>query len=184
MGDQFLPSAIPASAFPMKKMDLLFKVFSQIDATRTRAQGGTGLGLAISKRLGPTHGRIDLGHERGRARVSTFLFTIRAPSSGARRKETLGRQPGRTPPARRGRQRKPNLSILALHTQRWGMEVKACASGEEALARLQAGEKFRRGSDRHDQCPGWTAWNSPRPCAKSPNAKKNARDPAQLRRYG
>jgi CheY-like chemotaxis protein len=35
-----------------------------------------------------------------------------------------------------------NLSILALHTQRWGMVVTAATSGEEALTRLQAGEGF------------------------------------------
>jgi CheY-like chemotaxis protein len=125
---------------PHEKMDLLFKVFSQVDGSATRAQGGTGLGLVICERLVQLMGgSISVTSEVGRG--STFLFTIRAPSAGVRRKaieET----------ALKGRRllvvddNETNLSILALHTQRWGMEVKACSSGEEALQYLHAGEKF------------------------------------------
>jgi len=84
-------------------------------------------------------GSISVTSEVGRG--STFLFTIRAPSSGARRKETLDEN-------LQGRRllvvddNETNRSILALQTQRWGMEVVSCASGAEALALLQAGEKF------------------------------------------
>jgi len=72
---------------------------------------------------------------------STFLFTIRAPSVAARRKEMPDA-------ALQGRRllvvddNETNRSILALHTQRWGMEVVACASAEEALDRLKTGEQF------------------------------------------
>jgi PAS domain S-box-containing protein len=128
---------------PHEKMDLLFKVFSQVDATATRTQGGTGLGLVICERLVQLMGgSISVTSEVGRG--STFLFTIRAPSSGAKRK--LTGELSET--ALQGRRllvvddNETNLSILALHTQRWGMEVKACASGEEALALLRRGEKF------------------------------------------
>jgi PAS domain S-box-containing protein len=128
---------------PHEKMDLLFKVFSQIDATATRAQGGTGLGLVICERLVQLMGgSISVTSELGRG--STFLFTIRAPSAGARRKPATG--PLNT--HLQGRRllvvddNETNLSILALHTQRWGMEVKACSSGEEALEVLNRGEKF------------------------------------------
>jgi PAS domain S-box-containing protein len=126
-----------------EKMELLFKVFSQIDATSTRSRGGTGLGLVICERLVQLMGgAISVTSEVGRG--STFLFTIRAPSAGARRKPL-------TEPldaTLRGRRllvvddNETNRSILALHTQRWGMEVMACASAEEALALLQGGEKF------------------------------------------
>jgi PAS domain S-box-containing protein len=125
---------------PHEKMDLLFKVFSQVDGSSTRVQGGTGLGLVISERLVQLMGgSISVTSEVGRG--STFLFTIRAPSAGVRRKETLDT-------ALKGRRllvvddNETNRSILAVHTKRWGMDVVACASGEEALHLLQGGEKF------------------------------------------
>ncbi len=125
---------------PHDKMDLLFKLFSQVDSSATRAKGGTGLGLAICERLVTLMGgTISVTSEVGRG--STFLFTIRAPSAGTRRKEAVD-------PNLRGRRllvvddNETNLSILALHTQRWGMDVTACPSGEEALDRLRQGQKF------------------------------------------
>ena len=124
-------------------MELLFKVFSQIDSASTRSRGGTGLGLVISERLVKLMGgSISVTSEVGRG--STFLFTIRAASAGARRKSVTG--PLDT--TLRGRRllvvddNETNRSILALHTQRWGMEVAACASAEEALKLLESGEKF------------------------------------------
>ena len=128
---------------PHEKMGLLFKVFSQVDGTSTRSQGGTGLGLAICERL--VHlmgGSISVTSEVGRG--STFLFTIRAPSAGERRKPLTEKLDATL----QGRHllvvddNETNLSILALHTQRWGMQVTACASGEEALHRLKNAEKF------------------------------------------
>ena len=128
---------------PHDKMDLLFKVFSQVDATATRARGGTGLGLAICERLVQLMGgAISVTSEAGRG--STFVFTMRAASTGVRRKpitESIDL-------SLQGRRllvvddNETNRSILALHTQRWGMEVVACASGAETLVQMQAGEKF------------------------------------------
>jgi PAS domain S-box-containing protein len=125
---------------PHDKMDLLFKVFSQVDAAATRTHGGTGLGLVICERL--VHlmgGTISVSSEVGRG--SMFLFTIRAPSAGARPKEIADEN-------LEGKRllvvddNETSLSILALHTQRWGMVVTAAASGDEALSRLRAGETF------------------------------------------
>jgi PAS domain S-box-containing protein len=125
---------------PHDKMDLLFKVFSQIDGGANRTHGGTGLGLVICERL--VHlmgGTISVSSEVGRG--SMFLFTIRAPSAGARPKEVADE-------SLQGKRllvvddNETNLSILALHTQRWGMTVTAAISGEEALARLHGGESF------------------------------------------
>jgi PAS domain S-box-containing protein len=123
------------------KMELLFKAFSQVDAAATRSHGGTGLGLVISERL--IHlmgGTVSVTSEVGKG--STFMFTIRAPSSGARAKEEPADETLQGKRLLVVDDNETNLSILALHTQRWGMNVTAAASGDEALARLQEGQEF------------------------------------------
>ena len=125
---------------PHDKMELLFKAFSQVEGSATRTHGGTGLGLVICERL--VHlmgGTISVTSEVGKG--STFLFTIRAPSSGARPKEQIDE-------TLQGKRllvvddNETNLSILALHSQRWGMTVTPAISGDDALTRLQEGQEF------------------------------------------
>jgi len=62
--------------FTQEEAELIFKPFSQIDASSTRTQGGTGLGLVISRQLVELHG----GQMEGTAvpgKCSTFTFTAK-----------------------------------------------------------------------------------------------------------
>ena len=44
------------TGFDEKEEELMFKPFSQIDGSSTRAHGGSGLGLVISRQLVELHG--------------------------------------------------------------------------------------------------------------------------------
>ncbi|HTJ29843.1 MAG TPA: PAS domain S-box protein [Acidobacteriaceae bacterium] len=58
-----------------EKLDLIFEVFQQGDASDSRALGGTGLGLAICRRIVEQHGgRMWVESEIGKG--SRFLFTV------------------------------------------------------------------------------------------------------------
>jgi PAS domain S-box-containing protein len=128
---------------PADKMDRLFKVFSQVDATATRSFGGTGLGLAISKKLVELMGgKISVTSEPDQG--STFSFTIRTAAAPGQRKsltEAVGSK-------LRGRRllvvddNETSRALLVHHTQRWGMEVSACASGADAVKLVRDGSQF------------------------------------------
>ncbi len=128
---------------PAEALGRLFQSFSQVDASTTRKYGGTGLGLAISKRLAELMGgRMWVESEPGVG--SSFLFTIR-----------LNARPGRAMPdpvtvrsrleGRRVLFVDDNATarmILTDQALRWGLCPTAVGTGDEAIARLEGGERF------------------------------------------
>ena len=125
---------------PLEKQDILFREFSQVDASTTRKFGGTGLGLAISRRLAELMGgTIRLTSVPGQG--STFYFTL--PLQGTE-------CPASTEDSR-ARRRTTDISTARLligddyeatrrvhHEQlkAWNLRHDCAVSGREALEKL------------------------------------------------
>jgi PAS domain S-box-containing protein len=128
---------------PRDRMDRLFASFSQVDASTTRRYGGTGLGLAISKRLVELmDGSMWVESEEGKG--STFNITLTARKADV---------PARIPPEdalpRLSGKRilivddnATNREIVSRQARSWGMEPIAVELPSQALALIEAGERF------------------------------------------
>jgi PAS domain S-box-containing protein len=127
---------------PPERLDRLFKMFSQIDASTTRKYGGTGLGLAISKQLAELMGGV-IGVESTVGNGSTFWFTaalgignpdapasrLRDPASLAALKSVRILAVDDNPTHR---------ELLVEQLRGWGIEnVAAAGDGEEALQKIR-----------------------------------------------
>jgi PAS domain S-box-containing protein len=144
-GQQRLHCAVRDSGIgiPADRLDRLFQVFSQVDASTTRQYGGSGLGLAICKRLVELMGGriwVESTLDKG----STFQWEIPCESVPSAPSVYVGRQAI----SLEGKRllvvddNATNRQLLTLQTTRWGMQPRAAASGEQALAWFDAGEVF------------------------------------------
>ncbi|MBA4422092.1 MAG: hybrid sensor histidine kinase/response regulator [Syntrophus sp. (in: bacteria)] len=118
------------------KMERLFSMFSQLDASTTRKYGGTGLGLAISKQLAELMGG-EVGVESEEGKGSEFWFTARMG------KQAEGAQADRRPPAELRDVRvlivddnRTNREILTTRLTSWGMRPTEAQCGAGALQAL------------------------------------------------
>jgi signal transduction histidine kinase/DNA-binding response OmpR family regulator len=128
---------------PAGSADRLFQVFSQIDASTTRKFGGTGLGLAICKRLTELMGGEIWVESEGSGKGSTFHLILpfrvteqirktshHSPHIILRDKSLLVVDDNAT-----------NRLIVNRMAHSWGMSTVDCASGYEALEKIDGGLK-------------------------------------------
>ncbi len=127
---------------------MLFKSFSQADASTNRKYGGTGLGLAISKRLAELMGG-EIGVDSAPGRGSRFWFTVNLPISGISRPkmQALGAlQNALANPsdstASRGRvlvaeDNLINQRVAAILLTKLGYSPDLASDGKQALEKLQ-----------------------------------------------
>jgi CheY-like chemotaxis protein len=128
---------------PADRMDRLFKSFRQVDASTTRRYGGTGLGLAISKRLVELMGG-DISVESRLGQGSTFRIALTVKATGLPRRydtdEGLASLEGKRLLV--VDDNATNREIVSRHARSWGMPAITASRPSEALARLEAGERF------------------------------------------
>jgi signal transduction histidine kinase/AmiR/NasT family two-component response regulator len=126
------------------KMDLLFKSFSQVDASTTRQFGGTGLGLAICRELAELMGgRAWAESPPGGGAVFYAQLALprsaaaaAAPSAQAREAQNLLDRPLRVLAAE---DNPTNRTVLAAVLDAFGVELTLCGNGREAVEAWEAG---------------------------------------------
>jgi signal transduction histidine kinase/CheY-like chemotaxis protein/HPt (histidine-containing phosphotransfer) domain-containing protein len=127
---------------PAERLDRLFRSFSQVDASTTRAYGGTGLGLVISRRLAEAmDGSVTVESVAGVGSTFTFSVPLPVSASGVDAVRTAPAElPGRT--ALVVDDNATNRRILRTQLERWGMRVDDDAEAQAALVRIDGGAVY------------------------------------------
>jgi PAS domain S-box-containing protein len=132
---------------PEDKLGMLFRKFTQVDASTTRRYGGTGLGLAISRLLAEMMGG-EVGVESTEGHGSEFWFTARLVKQAAdARAETLPVADLRGVRILIVDDNATNRDILGALLSSWGMRTADAPDGPTALralhAAIEAGDPLR-----------------------------------------
>jgi CheY-like chemotaxis protein len=120
------------------KVERLFKRFSQVDSSVSRAHGGAGLGLAISKGLAELMGgRIGVDSAPGLG--SVFWFEIPAPSTGRPASADTAAAEAQAISARvlLVDDHPVNLELAATVLRLLGCDVVQAENGEQAVAAMR-----------------------------------------------
>ena len=128
---------------PPDRIEHVFESFSQVDTSTTRRYGGTGLGLAISKRIVELmSGTLDVESEEGVGSVFRITITVEAAELSRRYDADIDL------PRLEGRRllvvddNATNREIVTRQARSWRMEPLAVGLPSEALALVEAGERF------------------------------------------
>jgi len=116
---------------PADKQGLLFRTFSQVDASHSRRYGGSGLGLAICKGIVELMGGT-IGCRSREGRGSTFFFTVPLRDAGPAE--------GETPPRILLAEDDPaSREVLELLLRRSGYDLDVAGDGLKAIELWERG---------------------------------------------
>jgi PAS domain S-box-containing protein len=130
---------------PKDKQGMLFRPFTQVDASTTRKYGGTGLGLAISRHLVELMGG-EMGMTSEAGKGSEFWFTVRVSRSPGPKGDGISLEGLHGVSVLVVDDTEANREIMTTWLRSWGGRAAEAADGPAALEALRraknAGDPF------------------------------------------